>query len=167
MKITSASVSGAKCRSSRASASNGFYVTQKQERRLPSCAIISSTFIPSIGKGFMGNGSKTFAIGASAGRFGGDIGYRPGIGNRSQTSRLRVATARLAEIRSQTFPRSTSGRNRRKIPRIGRRTRTRLTPGFPPGFGPTKQWMRKHGRNFIRRQSLSPRRTSFSSGWRA
>ena len=46
MKTTSASATGATCRSSRASASNGSCAIRKQRKRSPSCAIISSASFP-------------------------------------------------------------------------------------------------------------------------
>ena len=71
----------------------------------------------SIGKKFTRNGWRTFRIGASAGRFGGDIAFRRGIRSRNRRS----------EIRSQKFM---SGSSRRPIRRIGRRIADTLDTWF-------------------------------------
>ena len=52
-----------------------------------------------------------------------------------------------AEIPNPKFMLASS---RRLIPRIGSRMRTRSTPGFHRGCGPTRRWIRRHGKNFIR-----------------
>ncbi len=78
-KTMSDLASGAKCQSSHALASNGFSVIRKRRKRSPSCAIISSVSFPSTGKKFTRNGLRTFRTGASAGKSGGDTGYRRGI----------------------------------------------------------------------------------------
>src|ERR671923_2255547 len=81
MKTTSDSAIAVTCRLNRALVNNGFCVIQKQRKRWRPCAIISSASFPRVGKKFTHNGSKTSAIGASADRSGGDIGYRLGTGN--------------------------------------------------------------------------------------
>src|SRR2546423_15168464 len=88
-KTMSVSATAATCRSSRGSANNGFSNIQKRRKHSLLCAIISSVSSQPTGKKFTHNGLRTFAIGASADRFGGAIGYRHGIGIRNQKSEIR------------------------------------------------------------------------------
>src|SRR5262245_26693722 len=81
MKTTSGSATAATYQLSRASASNGSCVTRKQKKPSQSFAITSFVSLQRTGKKFTRSGSRTFATGASADRFGGGTGYRPGTGN--------------------------------------------------------------------------------------
>ena len=79
----------------------------------------------------MRNGWKTFAIGASADKCGGDTGYRLGTGKKN--------------------PKFMSASNLQLTLKIGRKTSTPSTRGFHRGCGLMRPWMLKRGRSFIRR----------------
>src|SRR6059058_296950 len=135
-KTTSALVTAAKCRSSHALVNNGSCVIRKRRKRSPSYAIVSFTSFPRIGKRFTRNGWKTSRTGASVVRFGGDTRYQLGIRN----PKFQIPN-----------PKFTSGLNLQLIPKTGRKIQTRSTLGSHRGCGPTRPWMKKHGKNFIRR----------------
>ena len=135
MKTMLDSAIAAMCRLSPASASNGSCVIQERKRRWLWYVIISSACFPRIGKKFTLNGWRIFAIGASAGKCGGDIGYRRGMRN----PKLQIPN-----------PKSTLASRRRLIRRIGSRIPIHSIHGFHRGYGLTKPWMTRRGRNFIR-----------------
>ncbi len=122
-----ASATAAMSRSSRDLASSGFCIIRKRRKRSRLLKNISSASSRSIGRKFTSNGSRTFRTGASADKFGGDIEFQRGIAEMKPAFRSHLRA------------------------KVGRNTKTRLIPGFRPGFGLTRRWTRKRGRNFIRR----------------
>ena len=120
---------------------NGFCAIQKQKKHWPSCAITLSVSFQRTGRRFTHSGWRTFATGASAGRCGGDTGYRHGTEKENPRS----------EIRNPKFTWTLS---LRLIRRTGSRMKTRSTPGFRRGFGRTRRWIKRQGRNSIRRACL-------------